>query len=180
VDSYDRASQAWDRARRPEDLAEVSSLVDEGRYAMVAARARLEGRPPPERRPPCFFDPRHGPSVEDVEWSPDGGQPRPVPVCAADATRIREGRDPMTREVEVDGQPVPYWNAGPAYMPWAGGFFGGGLLPGLFIGSMLGGGLWGGFGAGEAYGGEGEGGGDLGGGFGDLGGQRHRDQALAA
>src|SRR4029453_9432145 len=30
------------------------------------------------------------------------------------------------------------WAAGPAYMPWAGGFFDGGLLPCLFLGSVLG------------------------------------------
>ena len=28
---------------------------------------------------------------------------------------------------------------GPAFAPWAGGFFGAGLLPGLFVASMLGG-----------------------------------------
>ena len=33
----------------------------------------LDGRKPPERRPPCFFDPRHGPSSRDVEWAPPGG-----------------------------------------------------------------------------------------------------------
>jgi hypothetical protein len=81
----------------------------------------------------------------DVEWAPPGGQPRAVPACAADAVRIRDGEDPNVRQVPVNGELVPYWQAGPAFGPWAGGFFGGGLLPGLLVGSMLGGAL-GGFG----------------------------------
>ena len=141
VECYTAADDAWDRARRAQDMEHVTSALEEGRYAMTAARARLEGSAVPERRPPCFFDPRHGPSTTDAEWAPAGGAPRAVPVCAADAQRLEDGLYPDVRQVTVGGQSVPYWNAGPAYMPWAGGFFGSGLLPGLFIGSMLGGGL---------------------------------------
>jgi hypothetical protein len=141
VDRYTRASDALDRARRPDDLQPVTELLEEGRWAMEAAKAEMAGRPAPERRAPCFFDPRHGPSVTDVEWAPPGGRPRLVPACAADAVRIRDGEDPDARQVPVNGHMVPYWQAGPAFGPWAGGFFGGGLLPGLFIGSMLGGGF---------------------------------------
>jgi hypothetical protein len=178
VERYGEAEQALDRARRPEDIEAVTSALEEGRWAMAAAKAELAGGQAPERRPPCFFDPRHGPSVADVEWAPPGGQPRPVPVCAADLQRIQDGIDPEARQVPVGGQMVPYWAAGPAYMPWAGGFFGGGLLPGLFLGSMLGGGF-GMFGDGmgdDAFAGDAGdfGGGDLadfgGGDFGDFGG----------
>jgi hypothetical protein len=184
--AYERASQALDRARDPDDFAVVTEAVEEGRYAIVAAKARLEGRPPPERRPPCFFDPRHGPSVRDVEWAPPGGAPRPVPACAADAVALEEGRDPSMREVMVGGRPTPYWNASPAYGGWAGGFYGGfggiGFMPGMLFGTMLGGAL-GGFGPdvvvaddgfgdfGGDFGGGDFGGGDFGGGgFGDFGG----------
>ena len=180
VECYRRADEAWNRARRVEDMEPVTSLLEEGRYEMAAARARLEGRPAPERRPPCFFDPRHGPSTTDVEWAPDGGAPRPVPACAADAQRIESGQYPAARQVPVNGELVPYWNAGPAYLPWAGGFFGGGLLPGLLVGSMLGGGLgfFGGALAGDALahgydehgGGDPSGPGDFGGDLGDIGG----------
>ena len=166
VDRYTQASEKLDLARRPEDVRPVTELLEEGRWAMEAARAVSEDRPVPERRPPCFFDPRHGPSVTDVEWEPDGGEPRPVPACAADAVRISEGQDPNVRQISMNGQMVPYWQGGAAFQPWAGGFFGGGLLPGLFIGSMLGGGF-GGFGyPGDAQAGEG---GDLGGDFGGGG-----------
>ncbi len=165
---YEQANQVFERARRPEELAAMTSALEEGRYRMVCAKARLSGREAPERRPPCFFDPRHGPSVRDVQWSPPGGQPRPVPSCAADAQRVEDGLEPDARQVTVDGQPTPYWNAPAHYGPWAGGYFGGfgggGLLPGLLIGSMLGGGM--GFGGGM-FGGF-EGGGDYGDG-GDFG-----------
>jgi hypothetical protein len=184
VERYTDAEQALDRVQRPEDVERVTSALEEGRWAMSAAKAELAGGEAPERRPPCFFDPRHGPSVDNVEWAPPGGQPRAVPVCAADLQRINDGIDPEARLVPAGGQMVPYWQAGAAYMPWAGGFFGGGLLPGLFIGSVLGGGmgLMGGammddaFAAGggdfEDFGGGGDfggfGGGDFGGGGGDF------------
>jgi len=137
---YEKADRALDRARRPEDLEEVTVAIEEGRWAMASAKARLEGREPPERRPPCFFDPRHGPSDRDVEWSPPWGAPRLVPACEADAQRVEQGLEPASREVMVGGRRTPYWDAPPAYGPWAGGFFGGfgGLFPGLLLGSMLG------------------------------------------
>ena len=132
LQAYQRASEIFDRAKRPEDLAPVSETLEEGRYAMAYTKALLEGKPPPERRPPCFFDPRHGPSTEDVEWAPPGGSSRPVPACAADALRIKEGFQPHGRQVTVDGRPTDYWNAPRHYGPWAGGYFngfgGGGLL----------------------------------------------------
>jgi hypothetical protein len=165
VNAYDRADDAWDTAREPGDLQPVGEALEEGRWAMESARARLEGREPPERRPPCFFDPRHGPSSRDVEWAPHGGQSRPVPACEADAQRVERGDDPEARQVTVGGQQMPYWAAGPMYAPFMGGFFGGGLLPGLFIGSMLGG-AW--DGGDSGHGGGDWGGGDFGGG--DFGG----------
>ena len=170
VERYTDAEQALDRVQRPEDVERVTSALEEGRWAMSAAKAELAGGEAPERRPPCFFDPRHGPSVGEVEWAPQGGQPRSVPVCAADLQRIEDGMDPEARRVPVGGQMVPYWQAGPAYMPWAGGFFGGGLLPGLFVGSLLGGGmgLMGGAMMDDAFAADG---GDFGGGdFADFGG----------
>jgi hypothetical protein len=182
VEAYDRANTAWERARSPEDLEPVAAALEEGRYAMTSAKARLAGQAPPERRPPCFFDPRHGPSSRDVEWAPYGGAPRLVPACEADAQRVERGEDPEAREVLVGGRRMPYWDAGPMYAPFAGGFFGGfggGLFPGLLAGTLLGGAMWpgmawgdgfdgGGFGGGGDFGGGGFGGGDFGGG--DFGG----------
>jgi hypothetical protein len=185
LDRYDRAEQALARARTPQDFAPISQALEEGRYAMESAKARLAGRQPPERRPPCFFDPRHGPSTRDVMWSPDGySQERPVPACEADAVRIESGHEPMSREVVLGGRRVPYY-FGPSWMgPYAGGWFGGfgglggGFLGGLLLGEMMGGGFggWGGAyggwdpdpGAGTDFGSGDFGGGDFGGG--DFGG----------
>ena len=172
LDKYSAASAAFDRASTPSELAPVAESLEDGRYLMTSAEARLAGQEPPERRPACFFDPRHGPSVRDVEWAPPGGQPRLVPACAADATRIEDGQEPESREVVVGGRSTPYWAAGPAY----GGYFGG-FFPGLLIGESLGGLGWGGPvdtspDTGSTMGdfGGGFGGGDFGGGGGGDGG----------
>jgi hypothetical protein len=174
VESYARASRAVDEAQRVEDFEAATAAIEEGMYAVVSARARLEGREPPPRRVPCFFDPRHGPSVRDVSWRPPGGQPRDVPVCAADAVRIEDGEEPTARQVTVDGERRPYWDAPSYYGPWAGGYYGAnsGFLSGLLLGGWFGGG-WGGWGGGGWHGGGGGdwgGGGGFGGGGGDWGG----------
>lgn len=175
LDAYERAKDRSAAARRPEDVRGVSEALEEGRFALAVLDARRAGRPLPERRPPCFFDPRHGPSVQDLAWAPENGAPRTVPVCAADATRIADGDDPAIRTVPVQGERRPYWEAGPVYAPWAGGYFGGYgsmLLPGLLVGTMLGNSLGPGYGSDPGWDGSGYDGGDggFGGGFGDGGG----------
>jgi hypothetical protein len=138
LDAYDSAKQRMAEARKPEDVRAVTEALEDGRFSLALLAARREGRPLPERRAPCFFDPRHGPSVSDATWTPPGGSPRQVPVCAADAARLADGRDPVVREVDTEYGRRPYWDAGPAYGPWAGGYFGGGILPGLLVGTLLG------------------------------------------
>jgi hypothetical protein len=175
LDHYQRADAEVKRARSVEELRRVAEIAADGRYEMAVARAHLEGRPPPERRPPCFFDPRHGPSVTEMEYAPPGGQPRAVPVCQADAVRLQNGEDPQPRTEYIGGQMVPYWAApGFGYYGGAFGGFGTGLLGGLLLGSMFDspawGADWGGdFGGGDFGGGD-FGGGDFGGGGGDFGG----------
>ncbi|GAA0330968.1 hypothetical protein NE235_21035 [Actinoallomurus spadix] len=155
MDSYDRAKAAVDEARRPQDMSQVTEALADGRYYMTAVRARLDGRPVPERRAPCFFNPQHGPSVQDVMWAPAGGQPRSVPACAADAQRVLSGVDPDARLVSIGGQRRPYWDAGPMYAPYAGGYYsgfgGGDMLGGLLIGTALGSMFSGGFGGHGGY-----------------------------
>ncbi|CAL9592538.1 hypothetical protein [Streptomyces griseomycini] len=164
LDAYEQSKRLMAEARKPEDVRGVTQAVEDGRFALARLAARREGRPLPERRPPCFFDPRHGPSVADATWTPPGGAAREVPVCAADRARLTDGRDPMVREVDTDYGRRPYWDAGPAYGPWVGGYFGGGLLPGLLVGTMLGGMM-----AGPAYAA------DYGAGYGDFGGYEGGD-----
>ncbi|GFH35547.1 hypothetical protein [Streptomyces pacificus] len=158
LDSYEEAKSAMAAAEHPHDVRAVTGALEEGRFALAVLAARRAGAPLPERRAPCFFDPRHGPSTTDMNWTPAAGAPREVPVCAADAARLQDGRDPMTRTVETESGRRPYWEAGPAYGPWAGGYFGGALLPGLLAGTLLGSAL-----STPAYGAE-YGGGDFSGG----------------
>ncbi|MFI1799223.1 hypothetical protein ACH427_17995 [Streptomyces sp. NPDC020379] len=138
LDAYEEAKSKMAAAAKPTDVTAVTETLDKGRFALATLAARRTKSPLPERRVPCFFDPRHGPSVQDVAWAPPGGAVRTVPACAADAARIADGQEPLSREVQTMSGPQPYWNAGPAYAPWAGGYFGGGLLPGLLVGTMLG------------------------------------------
>jgi hypothetical protein len=168
LDSYESAKQAVGAVTQADQIKHVIEILEDGRYAMACVRARVNGEPLPQRRPSCFFNPQHGPSVEDVLWSPPGGAPREVPACAADAERVRAGADPDVRKVMVGPQRVPYWEAGPAYSPYAQGMFGavGGVMTGMFIGTMLGG-MFSGGGYGDMAGG-GWDGGDMGGG--DMGG----------
>jgi hypothetical protein len=90
LDAYELAGR---RARR--DAQAAMRALDEGERALDRLDARLTGVPVPERFPLCFFDPRHGRSVRKVSWAPDGGTTRLVPVCAADAVRLNEGKPPI-------------------------------------------------------------------------------------
>ena len=162
LDSYEAAKQATDALKNADETRHVASIIDDGRYAIACVRARVDGEPLPQRRPACFFDPRHGQSVTDVSWAPPGGVTRDVPACALDAERVRVGADPASRKVLVGTQRVPYWEAGPAFAPMALGYFGAfGLAQSLFLGTAMGAMLGGGFdGLDGGFEGEGDAGGD--------------------
>jgi hypothetical protein len=194
LDSYNAARQTLDTMTMSSQAGVATKQLEDGRFYLACVQSRLEGKPLPERRPPCFFDPRHGPSVQDADWTPPGGSPRPVPVCAACATTLASGLHPQAREVQaLNGQTVPYYAAGPAYAPYGRGYYDSfsSVLPWLFVASAFnnpnvyvnndmgggnsgfdnGGGMFGGGGGGGDFGGGGGwGGGDFGGGGGDGGG----------
>ena len=163
----------------------VSRAIAEGQYHLASAEALAAGQDRPERRPSCFFDPRHGMSVTDAYWTPPGGGPgRTVPVCSSCEHKLERGIEPEMRQVEVQGTPVNYVNAGFAPSYWGGYGFGPGLFTGFLLGDILappvvyadgypGGGDYGGGGFGGGDGGGDYGGGDFGGGDyggGDFGG----------
>lgn len=179
MDSYDQAKALLDTIKEPEQVRMVTGALEDGRYYMKATRARLRGEEVPERRGPCFFNPQHGPSTQDISWAPPGGSPREVTACDQCAEAVRVGGQPDVRMVEVDGERRPYYEAGPAYSPYANGYFGmtmmmgmfSGMMMGSMMGSMMGAGMMG-AGAedmGDA-GGDFDGGGFDGGDFGDFGG----------
>ena len=182
LDSYDTAKSAAARMRAPADAATVTSALEDGRYALACVGARLAGQPAPERRPPCFVDPRHGPSVADVAWAPPGLGEREVPMCAACRTTVEMGMTPQGMLVPGAAGPQPYWQGGPEYGAYARGYYNpfGSVMTGVLVGTMLGG-MWGSPGGGiggvetAGFGGFGGGGsdggwGDFGGGGGDFGG----------
>ena len=180
LDAYDDSKSSLDAVTRPDEIRHVTEILEDGRYAVACVKARVAGDPLPAKRPPCFFNPAHGPSSRDVEWAPDGGALRTVPACAADAERVLAGADPYIRTVQVGAQRVPYWEGGQAYAPWAQGYYsrwsGSDMLSGMLIGSMLFGGMgpmFGGMGMGmgDGFGGgvDGVGDGGIGEGFGEGG-----------
>jgi len=109
LDAYENAKQAMNQARYESDAIAIAHILEEGRYAMACVKSHAQGKPMPERRPPCFFDPAHGPSAKNVTWAPPGGAPREVPACALDAARVTSGSDPHIRMVQQGYQAMPYW-----------------------------------------------------------------------
>jgi hypothetical protein len=153
----ERASEALEQAKGPGDLAPVSAALESGRFALTAARALFERRDPPRRRPPCFFDTRHGPSVNDVGWEPDRGPPRPVPACWDCMQKVANGTRPQPRKLRTGMRRVPFYEAPPYFESWFGGYFGGAaadLVAGFPLGKALDDGFVGGlntFGGGYGY-----------------------------
>jgi hypothetical protein len=164
LDAYENAKMSLDAVTKPDEIKHVTEILEDGRYGVACVKARVAGEPLPAKRPPCFFNPAHGPSSRDVEWAPAGGALRSVPACPADAERVLAGADPYIRTVQVGAQRVPYWEGGQAYAPWAQGYYsrwsGSDMLSGVLIGSFLFGGM------GNVFGGVGAGMGDMMGGIG--------------
>ncbi|QZY30470.1 hypothetical protein [Nocardioides coralli] len=131
--AYERA--AWD-ASRLRDPDQISALVDtlgSGRYAMACVRAALEGHEPPELRVPCFFNPQHGPSVKDVQWTPPGRGTRMLPACRRCADQVASRERPEIRMVRIGSHRVPYWEAGTVTLPYSYGYFASGQATGPII-----------------------------------------------
>ena len=141
LDSYESAKETVRHASEADHVRHVTASLEDGRYAVACVLARRDARPLPVRRPPCFFNPAHGPSTLDIAWAPPAGVPRQVPVCDADADRVRQGAEPDIRMVPQGNGRVPYWQAGPAYSPWASGYYGAyaasNLLPTFLVLTLL-------------------------------------------
>jgi hypothetical protein len=132
LDAYESAQRLVPRLSRAEEVSKVTDTLTSGRYALACVRARLAGEPVPELRVPCFFNPQHGPSVRDVQFTPRGRGTRLVPACAQDAARVESGQAPQVRTVRIGSRTVPYWEAGDAYLPYGEGYFVTGALQGAY------------------------------------------------
>ena len=143
VTRYQSAQAAMEYADDQVDLVRVDRVIDEGRYAMDRARARIEGREPPAPPEKLTRPGRHDEPPLDLD---ERGQP-----------------------VYVGYGGMPWYGGG----GWFGGGGGGlltGLMLGSMLGGGWGGGYYGGHG--HDGGGDGGDGGDSGGdwGGGDWGG----------
>lgn len=128
LDAYEAAQRAVPRIQSTDEISKVTDTLSTGRYALACVQARVAGRPVPELRVPCFFNPQHGPSVGDVMWTPPGRGTRKVPACAQDAARIASAEQPEPRMVTIGSRRVPYWEAGAAYQPYGDGYFAGAVV----------------------------------------------------
>ena len=100
LDTVEKARHRLDAAKGDADVEAVTTLLGSARYGLVCLDAVRAGKPIPEPTAPCFFDPRHGPSTDTVEWQPERGSVREVSVCAACKQRAVAGEEPQVRMVE--------------------------------------------------------------------------------
>lgn len=109
LDTVEKARQRLDAAEKDADTEAVATLLGSARYGLACLEAVRAGRPIPEPTPPCFFDPRHGPSTTEVDWAPASGATRKVQVCVACAARVAANEQPEVRMVTVRSTAHPYW-----------------------------------------------------------------------
>ena len=125
LDAYEAAKTAADRADRSPTTSGTSP-----RSSRTAA-TRSPACAPGWRASRCRPVGRRASSTRGTgcrsptsTWTPPGGTTRQVPACALDAERVRAGAEPDTRQVMVGAQRMPYYQGGPAYAPYAAGYFG--------------------------------------------------------
>jgi hypothetical protein len=171
LDGYESAKRAVPRIKDMDQISTVTDTLAGGRYQLTCVQARLAGRPVPEFRVPCFFNPQHGPSTTTVTWTPRSRGTRRVPACAQDAARVEAHEEPDVRMVRMGARRIPYWEAGATYYPYSEGYFAGALTMAWVFQAppwtAADGGAGGGHGWGDGGGGHDVGGFDGGGGGGD-------------
>jgi hypothetical protein len=120
LDLVEQARHRLDAMTTTADAEAVTGRLGDARYELVAIDALRRGRPVPEPTAPCFFDPRHGPSVDQHDYQPQGGTTRPVPVCMTCRALLEASQEPEARMLPTpDGGLKPYWDldeGGDAYV----------------------------------------------------------------
>jgi len=112
LDHYDSAREELAAATTVEAVVDVEQMLRDGRFHLACVLAGRNGTEPPQRRDPCFFDPRHGPAAADVAWTPQGEVERMVGVCSRDQHRLAAGEEPEVRLIRVGDRWVPWHEAG--------------------------------------------------------------------
>ncbi|MGW7681831.1 hypothetical protein ACWGID_13885 [Kribbella sp. NPDC054772] len=123
LDTVEKARHRLDEAKGDEDIEAVTTLLGSARYGMVCLEAVRSGRPIPEPTAPCFFDPRHGPSTDQIESKPKDGAARAVDVCAACKQRDEAGEQPQIRMVKGWQISSPYWEHGEDLAAYVDGYW---------------------------------------------------------
>ena len=123
LDSYESAQRTLEHISKAEEVSKVTETLAAGLFALACAQARVAGRPAPEQRVVCFFDPLHGPSVTEVLWTRPGHGSRRAPACSTDADRVTNNLLPEVLTVKVGTRRMPYWAAGRAFLSYAEGYF---------------------------------------------------------
>jgi len=124
LDSYETAKQRIHDATDEAGVTQTTTALEDGRFAMACVLARRDDRPPPDRRPPCFFNPTHGPAAVDLEWAPLGGVTREIPVCFGCEERLAAGERPDIRLVKWGNRHVPWFQSGKGYRSYVEGYYG--------------------------------------------------------
>jgi hypothetical protein len=109
--TFQSASDEFPQARDLRSLEELSDRLDEARWQLDAATAISTGKPAPPKpeekeRHVCFFDPTHSNAGEEAEIRTPAGTQK-VRVCREDAEKLRGGREPRPRMIEVEGRRTP-------------------------------------------------------------------------
>jgi hypothetical protein len=107
----------------PSEVEDVVQRLSDARYQLTVIAALRQGQPVPERTAPCFFDPRHGPSVAERPYTPEFGMERPVPVCTACRDQVDAGQVPAMRTFALSSAVKPYWQWDRYSRPYVNGYW---------------------------------------------------------
>lgn len=115
LDAYERAKRQLRETEGADVVRALQPVLEDGRFHLACVLARQEDRPLPQRLPSCFFNPQHGPSHSEMEWTPPGGVARWVPVCLLDRNRLENQLLPAVRMIRVGDRLVPWFAADEAF-----------------------------------------------------------------
>jgi hypothetical protein len=124
LDAVEHARHRLDALATDNDVAAVTTLLGNARYQLHCLTALHRGEAKPERTPPCFFDPRHGPSTQQRRWAPtlvwgaDGAE-REISACPDCAERLDNEQPPEARMVGERR----YWEAGEDLVAYIEGYW---------------------------------------------------------
>lgn len=124
LDTVEQARHRLDALAGDDDTQTVTTLLGNARYLLHCLTALHRGEPKPERTPPCFFDPRHGPSTRQRQWSPElvwgaDGAEREISTCTECAERLDHEQTPEARMVGRQH----YWEAGEDIVAYIEGYW---------------------------------------------------------